>query len=64
MRHWQLIEALEARYTAKEATVRTIHGAQPGWRIGTLAGTSRGPLMRQKNYQTACYNVDVPRDQR
>ncbi len=63
VRHWELVEALDAAFGAEPVTVRTIHGEGPGWRVGAgreVAAT----VLRQTEFGAQCYNVDVRRDQR
>ncbi len=62
VRHWELVEALDAEFGADPATVRTIHCEQPGWRINAGKDVAAA-VLRQMNYGAQCYNVDVRRDQ-
>ena len=62
VRHWELIEALDAEYGAEPVTVRTIHDEQPGWRVNAGRDVAAA-VLRQMNYGAQCYNVDVRRDQ-
>jgi len=63
VRHWEIIDALDAEFGAEPLTVRTIHDERPGWRIDAGKDVA-GAVLRQTNYEAQCYNVDVRRDQR
>ena len=63
VRHWELVEALDAAFGAEPVTVRTIHGEGPGWRVGAGRETAAA-VLRQTEFGAQCYNVDVRRDQR
>lgn len=63
VRHWELVEALDAEFGAEPVTIRTIHCEQPGWRVS--AGTDvADAVVRQTHYGAQCYNANVRRDQR
>ncbi len=63
VRHWELVEALDAAFGAEPVTVRTIHGEGPGWRVGAGREVATA-ILRQTEFGAQCYNVDVRRDQR
>ncbi len=63
VRHWELVEALDAEFGAEPVAVRTIHGEGPGWRIGSGRETAAA-VLRQAVFGAQCFNVDVRRDQR
>jgi DNA polymerase I len=63
VRHWELVEALDAAFGAEPVTVRTIHGEGPGWRVGA-GREAAAAVLRQTEFGARCYNVDVRRDQR
>ena len=63
VRHWELVEALDAECGAEPATVRTIHDERPGWRINAGKDVADA-VIRQTSYGAQCYNADVRRDQR
>ena len=62
IRHWELLEALDAGYGAEPVTVRTIHDELPGWRVNAGKDVAAA-VLRQTDYGAQCYNVDVRRDQ-
>ena len=63
VRHWELVEALDAEFGAEPVTVRTIGGEGPGWKIGSGRETAAA-VLRQAVFGAQCFNVDVRRDQR
>lgn len=61
--HWELVAALDDEFGTEEVAIRTIHGPEPGWRIGAGPPVAAA-VARQTGFGARCYNVDVRRDQR
>jgi len=61
--HYEMIEALEERYDAKECTIRTIFSELSGYAV-TAGRDVAEAIERQAQYGGDLFNVDVRRDQR
>jgi DNA polymerase I len=61
--HWELLEALEADYGARECTFLTIFGEYDG-HVVPAAREIAEAIERQTGYAAQLYNVDVRLDQR
>ena len=62
-RHYEMIDALVERYSAKECSIKTIFGDLPGFEV--YAGRDVAEAIEQQaKFDVQLFNVDVRRDQR
>lgn len=61
--HWELLDALGARYEMAECTFRTISGELEGYRIGAGREVAAA-IERQTGFEAQLYNTDLRLDQR